>query len=111
MQHLVVQMSSSRSQLVNEPAHHAPRRRERRFDDGHQPHRKRERTESMRKTLITAMALAVAGASGTASAAVLKIVGPITTAVSLSAANEYILDNAVFIKNGGSLTIPAGVVV
>lgn len=65
----------------------------------------------MRKALIAGMALAVAGTTGPASAAVLKIVGPITTAVSLSAANEYILDNAVFIKNGGSLTIPAGTVV
>jgi hypothetical protein len=57
------------------------------------------------------MALALAGTAGAAHAATLKIVGPITTAVSLSASNEYILDNAVFIKNGGSLTIPAGTVV
>jgi hypothetical protein len=57
------------------------------------------------------MALALAGSAGVAQAATLKIVGPITTAVALSSANEYILDGAVFVKSGGSLTIPAGTIV
>lgn len=64
----------------------------------------------MRKAWIAGVAFALAG-TGAAHAATLKIVGPITTAVSLSAANEYILDGAVFVKNGGVLTIPAGTVV
>jgi hypothetical protein len=51
------------------------------------------------------------GATGLANAAVLKIVGPITGNVALSAANEYILEGGVFIKSGGTLTIPAGTVV
>lgn len=65
----------------------------------------------MRRALLAGLALAVAGSAGTAGAAILKIVGPITTAVSLSSANEYILEGGVFVKNGGSLTIPAGTVV
>jgi hypothetical protein len=65
----------------------------------------------MRRALIAGLAIALAGSAGSAGAAVLKIVGPITTSVSLNAANEYILEGGVFIKNGGSLTIPAGTVI
>ncbi|MCW0484827.1 hypothetical protein [Gaoshiqia sediminis] len=47
---------------------------------------------------------------GDAAVATIKLSGEITTDVELSATNNYILDGALIVANGGSLTIPAGTV-
>ena len=48
---------------------------------------------------------------GDPAVATIKLFGEISTDVELSAANNYILDGALIVANGGSLTIPAGTVI
>jgi len=65
----------------------------------------------MKKSLFTALALAAAGTAGTADAAIVSVNADVTANTTWSAANEYVLQRPIFVKNGAILTIAPGTIV